>query len=385
MKNYNNYSYDEENIAKKIIEVINESGDPNAVKYLNDERNRKIEEGGEATAGYKDDYISRAAESYIKSFEEPDTDKLFKARETVHADNLKKAYQNAGVSLSRGKEENAKAASNKRRLYLADANKKELDTEEALARLGLGKGVKNRASSGFGESARLSLLSDAAEKLNEIYDSERQENLKLEDDYLNKITEAEKAYSEGMDNVYKDKTDTEIKKDTDNKDLRLSLIKENNALNKDKFNNAFEAFVKTGAVKNEAQAEILGVPVGTTSVEYEKLAFEIAKENTRASEEAFNEAFKMFEGSGVILTQAQAEILGAPVGTQYWPYITGIINANASARSSQASALNAESNYMNAQTNKTSVGIDAIRAENERYKNETDRLRFNYDYGVKGD
>lgn len=369
MSSYKNYSYDEDNIAKKIIEVINESGDPNQVKYLNDERNRKIEEGGEATAVYKDDYVSRAAESYVKSFEEPDTEKLFAARESVHADNLKRAYENAGVKLLHGKEENAKDASNKRRLYLAEANKKELDTEESLARLGLGKGIKRNASSGFGESARAYLLSDAAEKLTEIYDSERQENLKLEDEYIDKISDADNKYADNMDKLYKDKTETEITTDKDNKDLRLSLIKENNDINETDFNNAMDLFIKTGTVETEEQAALLGLPVGTTSLEFEELAFEIAKENTRASEEEFNQAFKVFSGAGVILTEEQADILGAPVGTHYWQYITGIIGAN-------ASALNAESNYIDAQSNKTRVGIDSVKAD-------IDRTALYLKYGVK--
>lgn len=436
VKNVNYYDYDKNDIAKSLQMAMSQNADPTVVKYLNDERKAKIAAGGEALGEYRDDSLTKAADDYVLSYNKTNVDKLHQARRDAQTEGLKQAHQAARSTYADAAASASADYANARRLYLADAAKKQIDTEGSLARLGLGRGINSKATSGFGESARAMLLSDAAEGLRELYTDEQKAKGALASDMQESMSAANEKYLENVDESYRDQASDTLSADKNHSDARLELLAINQkqkdsdrdfeyGKNQDTYNNAFDMFVKTGRVEtpeqaqilglevgattesfkrfeqevlndastremeerkqifNEAfsllgetgrvetpeQAAVLGLPVGTTTLDAEKLAYEISySERKFASEEEqrkFENMYKMFGGVGIVTTPEQAEVLGVKVGTTYWQYITDKIRANASAT--------------NAAANIQGVAVDRIEADNDTYKNKTDRMKVEND------
>ncbi len=381
VKNTNNYTYDPENIAKALQRAMSQNAAPSVVKYLNNARKEKIASGGESTAMYEGDALTKAADEYENRFAKSDVSKLHEARRNSLTEGLKNAHQAAKNIYENGVKASDEDYSEARRLFIADAHKKNLDTEEGLARLGLGMGASNGATSGIGESARVKMLSDAAEGLRKLYADEAKTKNdlsgKLADDYY----KAYEKYSEGIDKTYYDQSQDSLEADKAYTDNKISLLKVNDTRQqsdrdfeyekqtnneKSEFEKAYKAFEATGAVQGQEQADVLGLNVGDTTLEAEKIAFENAYhekqlENDDEKEE-FDNAYALFEAVGIVATQEMADILGIPIGTRYWKYVTDSVKANASSVNASANSSRAAATQQNANTN--------------TYKSETDRMEL---------
>lgn len=70
-----------------------------------------------------------------------------------------------------------------------------------------------------------------------------------------------------------------------------------------------------GTVTNETDAKILGVPVGTSTMDAKKINSSIATDSAARDTAAIDAALKRAEVTGLINNEADAKILGVPVGT----------------------------------------------------------------------
>ena len=437
VKNTNNYTYDPENIAESLKKAMSQNADVSVVKYLNNARKEKIASGGAGTAMYKNDALTKAADEYEKRFEKPDVSKLYEARRANLAEGLKNAHSAAKKAYDASVAAAGDDYSEARRLYVADEYKKGLNVEAGLARVGLGRGNANAATSGVGESARVKMLADSGEGLRKLYKDEADTKQELSNQLSKQYNDAYEKYSDALDKTYADQVQDSLDTDKNYQSNRLENLKLNDTrqesdrdfefeksktFSENEYNKAYKAFEATGVITSEAQAEILGIPkgsesldmakvkreiateerkleldekklvfdqalelfsetgevtseeqadvlglkVGDTTLDAEKLAFDITYSQKKLDNEetatAFENAYSLFEAVGSVTTQAQADVLGIPVGTKYWKYVTDSVRANAAAQ--------------NASSNSVKAGAAAQNANTNTYKSETDRLEL---------
>lgn len=431
----NRYDYDEKNIAASLKKALNDNADVGVVKYLNDAREQKIAHGGADTEMYKGDALSKAAEDYIDTFSKKGIEKVYEARRKAQTENLKQSQFEADKAYDIGSKQIEKSSAEAKRLYLAKNARDKINMEDSLARLGLSRGAERVGDSGYSESARAKLLSDAAEGLRKLYIDEGAAKSELAEKVYKDKQAARDAYAANIDKAYeqqvddenayynmrnnrlaesnrvseserdfdfKQKTDArdfehrketdardfEYKKETDTRDFEYTKEKDLSEAKarelERKVDTAIKTFEATGEIVSEEQANILGLPVGTKTSDMVKLIKEneISKQKADAEVKTmdFENAYTMFEGTGVITSEKQAEILGAPVGTKFWKYITDYIRANASATSASASYLGAEASKTNAFANVQQAATAMKNAATNEYKAQTDRFNAYADY-----
>ena len=413
----NNYDYDERDIAKSLKKAMSNNADIEVVKYLNDARERKIANGGAETAKYADDELSAAAKSYIDSFSKKSSEKIYEAQRKAQAQSLKNAFTEAKRSFESGKNQIETTAAEAKRLYLADSARKKLDLEDSMARLGLSKGEGKKASSGFSESARAMLLSGAAEGLERIYSDEENAKSKLAENIYGKAAEAAERYDKNINESYLNQAASEVSLENNYMNARSDKIAESNRVyenqrdfkaeqersNRDfeyakykderdfdykrentKFENAMKAFETAGEITTQETADALKLPIGTKTADMIKAVRDYEIENRRIdvqnSNEEFERAYIMFADTGEVMTLRQAEILGVPVGTKYWKYVTDVIRANAAATSAGASVMSARAANTNAAANMQRVAIDQQNADTSKYNSITNRFDTLADY-----
>lgn len=401
-KNENYYDYDSANIAKSLQKAMSNNADASVVKYLNDVRKKKIKDGGAEMAQYRDDNLTRAADEYVESFDKTNVEKVNEARREAQKNSLRRAYENIYKNYETAAESIEQSGSEARRNIAAKSQKDRFDTENMLATLGLGRGAYEKSSSGASESARVKLISDAAEKIMQTYKDEQAQTAnaaqtaanaaaKVEEEYMKNNNDAYSQLESDMierdDNFQKnrldmmqlasdnrhDERDFDYKTETDRRDFEYTKQKdeyekesklreeqENKAQRE--FDNAMSTFEMTGVITTSEQSRILGLPIGTKSEFMENLTYQKTVNSAQIANEAqqseFDRNYTMFRDVGSVITSEQARVLGVPVGTKYWQYVESMIRANAAATSAnasvmsaQASQTNAAANYKDAQTN----------------------------------
>lgn len=396
----NYYEYDKNNIAGALKKAINEKADPSAVKYLLDERNKKINTNPEV-AHYKNDALTKAAEEYVNKYTgvENHVQRMYDARRDAAAMELELAGRRGEEVFLSGAEKVKNTFADARKDIYSAYRKNALSNEERLASAGLGRGINKAASSGFGESARLA--KDTAYQ-NSIYESHRDEANAigaLASDYANSVYEADKKYAQSMADI----ADDTITRLDDNRDYLYKMerdrVEDNRNITTDEYENALGKLKLTGKVTDERQAEILGLKVGDTTADYENIVFsndldmlkfefemeQTAFENSLAEKEfeskqhqdLFERAYKLFAAAGSVVSEQMAQVLGVPVGTQYWQYVVAHKNAQNGATSAAASYKNA---VTNAELGYLNYEVDKMNAETNYYNHETDRKKLTGEY-----
>ncbi len=396
----NYYEYDPSDIAKSIKKAINEKADPAAVEYLLNERNKKINTDIGA-AQYKGDAVTKSAEAYINKYTgvSNDAQRMYDAKRDIAAKELielsKQSEQiyNAGVGKVR-----QTYADNRNDLYSA-YRRSSLSNEEGLAAMGLGRGVSNAASSGFGETSRMAQLGAYQNSLYNSYKDEAAAVGALAADFAQSNYDARKTYNSKLAQI----ADESVSRLDDNRDYLYKMerdrVEDNTAITTDTYERALEKLNTIGKVTDEEQARILGLSVGDTTADYESMVFENelemlrfesdeeqrAFENSLAEKEFANEqeqklferAYNLFAGIGRVASEQMAQVLGIPVGTQYWEYVVASKNASSNATSAAASYKNA---VTNAELGYLNYEIDKQNADTNFYEEETNRKKLTGDY-----
>lgn len=371
------YEYDEADIAKSLIKAMQTGAPKDEVRYYLDRRNEKIA-SSPAYAGYANDSVTRQAREYLRAEPEtlyPEVDRLYDARRQRAADALQRAFDSneadyhAGVDSMRRNYDDARAAYAHENLLASRAS------EEALAAQGLSRGAYQAPSSGYGETARLALALDSQNALQSLDADEREASDALSRDFRNKNAQALDTYADVLDNLeseqaaaifaqrnadrdYGLKTDT---LDTQNSqwEREFAYQKQQDAANqayqadRDRRELAYQLFVDTGEVLTEAQAEALGIPVGTRTADFKQavLEAELARRQfeSETQEQRFRQAYDLFASAGSVLNEQMAQILGIPVGTPYWQYVIDLRQADLDSARAQTDALRAQSDALRAQ------------------------------------
>lgn len=317
----NYYEYDSNDIAKSIKRAIGENADPTAVKYLLDERNKKI--GADAAlAEYKNDNITKSAEEYIKKYTGYDNDvqRLYEIKREAAADELALlGKQNEAAYKSQASDIKAAYADKRRDVYSA-YRRGGLANEEALAAMGLGRGASNAVSSGFGETSRMAWQSAEQNALLDLYKGETSDVSALAAQYAQNSYDAQRQYNSTMSKLVDDEAlSLEEKRDYLYK-LERDRVEDNRKL--------LEAQAEERARNDETEIKRLKL-----AAENEQRAFENSLAQRKfegESEKAlFERAYEMFKSAGVVLNDEMAQILKIPVGTKYWEYVIDEKNASA--------------------------------------------------------
>lgn len=356
----NYYEYDKENIAKSIKKAISEKADPSAVSYLLNERNKKISEGGAELLQYKNDSISQEAKAYIDKYKASDVQSIYDVQKDMAAQNLYNASQRAAQNYNSGEGKIASQYSDARKAMYSAYKRSLLSGEEGLAAAGLGRGAGKAASSGFGESSRLAANIAYQNNVYNSYKNQANDLSELSKEYSDSIYNAQDAYNSAIaaanaDKIKNEKDEREYLKDLDkirNEENHYQIEMQEKA-DKEVYDRAIEKFKLRGVVDDDYTAQILGIPVGTTTADYEKILFDnqlnmmkfesseeqrafknslLEREfNTKYEMEEFERAYDLFKGVGSVLNDDMAQILKIPVGTRYWQYVIGAQNAQTSA------------------------------------------------------
>lgn len=381
------YYYDDKDIAATLKRAIAQGASYDEVDRLLNARNRKIDAGGAALAQYKNDDLTREAEAYLASRREHpgvDLEKFQAAREQAAADNLRSAGQSHFRNYSMGvKAAETDAQQREKELYNA-YRRDAIGKEELLANGGLGRGAA-APSSGYGESARTATYLGYQNALAQVREQESRQKADLFAQYMDAMDESQRTYGDKRDAIAKDYADKHI--DQLNAD-REYLLRESehdvsvnqfnqtfDASRKDaadartaaeaaraddaaqaKFDNAMQTFKETGRVTTQAEADILGLPVGTKTMardafeddsthmwstyvrDLEWHAEEMAYKNralnvksssggggsSKVSNQVFENNYELFKAVGEVVTEEMSEVLGLPVGTQYWQYVESV-------------------------------------------------------------
>lgn len=404
--NENYYNYDGGNVAKTLQKAMSNNADASVVKYLNDVRKKKIKDGGESMAMYEDDNLTRAADEYVQSFEKTNLEKLSEARREAQKNSLQRAYENIYNTYSDAEQSIEKSGAEARRMIAAQGEKERFETEDALAKAGLGRGAYQKSTSGFSESARVKLASDAAEKIMQTYKDEQEQKMLAASQASEAVSAAEKEYMQNTDKAYAELEEGVLARDDEFQNRRIKLMelaaqnrqderdfdyeketneynraseekKAENEMSQREFDNAMSTFEMTGVITTQRQAQILGLPVGTKSEFMENLTYQKTKDAAELENEkaktVFDQNYNMFKDVGVVTSEKQAQILGVDIGTKYWQYVEAMMRANAAQTSAGASYLsakasqtNAAANYKDAVTNESNA---QVKAEESRIKN----------------
>ena len=378
------YNYDEKDIASTLKKAMAQGAGYNEVKMLSDARKRKIQTSGGEFAKYNNDYLTQQADAYLASKNpmnyKTNVDHLYSAREKQAADSLRLANKKSKSEYKRGINEVASQYDAARKSLESAYKRNSLINEEQLASNGLGRGGAKNPSSGYGESSRVGMLANYQTNMMNMYANQAADNYKLLENYQTQLDNNKKEYNSEISSIYKDKTDdtiSQIDKDRNyalnsskaDRDYNLKNQEFDNSVENEQYDRqveasqteyekALNAFGKTGVVSDENQARILGVPVGTKTVEreeyestkdlnerkfksdeeqkqYERTHPKVTSTRSKSSSSSssssksteFNNAFKLFESIGYVIDENMAAILGIPVGTEYWKYTGSGIGA----------------------------------------------------------
>lgn len=344
----NYYNYDKDNIALSLTKAMSEYASPEVVQYLLDERNKKIGSNADYFK-YKDDSLTKSAEEYIKRYGGSlgeDIEELYKAQSDIAASNLEKAAIQNREAYYSGIDANNAIFDNARRDMYSAYRRNALNNEEILAAKGLGRGISNNASSGFGESSRM------AQNLtyqNNLYDSYKAQSAaagQIAHQYAENNKAAQDEYNEKMFDI----SSNRIEQENSDRELRLKLDE--------------------GRVSEAQNRTELEIKYQKTLSDIEQRAFEnsLAQRELANDEQKqlFEQAYELFKAAGKVINEQMAAVLGIPVGTMYWQYVVDLKNAN-------TSAANANVKYLNYE-------IDKQNADTKRFEAETDRAELTGDY-----
>jgi len=372
------YYYNENDIAKTLKRAIAQGASYDEVDRLLQARNRKIASGGAETAQYKNDALTQEAEAYLKSrrtHPSVDLEPLRAAREQVAAENLRAAEKQHRLAYNTGLAQVEKDKAAQKKEVLADYKRNTLSGEEGLAASGLGRGV-GAPSSGYGESSRTAAYLNYQNALRTVREAAEQKKTALENEYAKQTSESLRHYGDKRDEIIADHADNSIAQQNADREFLLEESKHDADVNQwnqefdasflaglkeeeadakqSAFKNTLETFKETGVVSNEAEARVLGLPVGTRSLEREEfedeserawsvfdrndawhseeMAYKYTQLQSRGSssgvsQEDFDNNYALFKAVGEVITQEMADALNLPVGTKYWQYVTGMLEA----------------------------------------------------------
>ncbi len=380
------YDYDKNDIAKSIQQAMDDYASPEVVKYLLNERNKKIDLDLQYEK-YRNDNVTKSAEEYIKRYAgtfDEDIDTLNQARGDAAAERLKEASERNLETYQAGILANNQAYEDARKGVYSAYRRSAFGNEEVLAANGLGRGISNAPSSGFGETSRMAQNMAYQNDIYNLYKSQNDAQNALTSEYMQGERDALKEYNDTLSKIADERIEQAKEGHEYRRELDKDRIAEAQLVSKTRtedYSNALDLFKMTGIVQNEEQAQILGVPVGTTTAQEEQRAFEnvLAKkefENEQARD-LFEHAYELFKAAGSVVSEQMAQILGIPVGTKYWEYVIASKNAASSASRAAASSLTAQTN---ADIKWLNYEIDKQNADTKKYEAETDRMKLMGDY-----
>ena len=300
------YSYKQENIADTLIRAMEQGASYDEVDYLLKQRNRKIENGGEAMAQYKNDDLTKDAQAYLeRKITKPrlDLDAFRAAREETAAENLRLADKRSLHDYQSGINAIDRDAQKKRETLYADYRRDTLVGDEALAANGLGK-AHGKPSSGYGETAKTAMYLGYQNALGQIDEKADEQKADLYADYQDRRDADRQTYAAARDAIAKETAQQSIDQFNDDREFLLDESKHN--VENNHWNQEFDYAQKEDAAKRAHDKEMF--------------ALESAENREEAVREAqakrFDNALNAFKATGVINTQEMADALGLPMGTK---------------------------------------------------------------------
>ena len=409
----NYYEYDGNDIAKTLKKAINESADPAAVKYLLNERNNKIDAGGEKYASYKNDALTQRANEYINKYAAGDVNSILDAQRELAVNNLIEAGKRNRSAYNEGIVSNGNAYADARSGIYSAYQRGAASNEERFAAMGLGRGGSKAASSGFGETSRMAANAAYQNNVYNSYKSQAADEAKLSQQYMANQAQAQQDYNDAVAKLGEKQAEYGYQAEKDR-------AEQNRYATENEYEHALEKLKATGRVTDEQQAQVLGLDIGTTTAEYEDMIFSnsmelrkfdsdeeqrafdnsmaVKKFDSESEQNMFERAYELFKSTGKVINESMASVLGIPVGTDYWEYVIAAKNANTnylnytvksrnaatSARKAAASASRAASSAAaaaeNARIKYLNYEVSKQNADTKRYQAETDRMKITGDY-----
>ncbi len=337
----NYYNYDKENIALSLTKAMSEYASPEVVQYLLDERNNKIASDA-SYLKYKDDSLSKAASEYIKKYSGrlgEDIEALYKAKSDIAASNLEKAAMQNLNTYQSGMEANNAIFDNARRDIYSAYRRNAFGNEEILAAKGLGRGISNDASSGFGESSRMAQNIAYQNNVYDSYKSQGEAAGAIAQEYAKNNNAALDEYNKKISDIASER----IAQANADREIRYKLDESRVS----EAQNRTELEIKYQEMISDREQRVFENSLAERKFESEE------------QKQLFTQAYELFKASGKVINEQMAAILGIPVGTMYWQYVVGLKNAN-------TSAANANVNYLNYEVDKQNADTKKFEAETER-------------------
>lgn len=376
------YNYDKNDVAKSIQQAMDDYASPEVVKYLLNERNKKIDLDLQYEK-YRNDSVTKSAKEYIDRYSGTfgeDIDALYQAKNDAAAEKLREASEKNLQTYKAGVLANNQAYEDARKGVYSAYRRSAFGNEEVLAANGLGRGISNAPSSGFGETSRMAQNMAYQNDVYNLYKGQNDAQNALVGEYMKGERDALKEYNDTLSKIADERIEQAKEEREYRRELDKDRIAEAQLVSKSKaedYSNALDLFKMTGIVQNEEQAQILGVPVGIATAQEEQRAFEnILAQKEFENEQArdlFERAYELFKAAGSVVSEQMAQILGIPVGTKYWEYIIASKNASTSASRAASSAVNADLKYLDYE-------IDKQNADTKKYEAETERMKLLGDY-----
>ncbi|MBE7026106.1 MAG: hypothetical protein E7410_00850 [Ruminococcaceae bacterium] len=391
------YDYDKNDVAKSIQQAMDDYASPEVVKYLLNERNKKIDSDLQYEK-YRNDNVTKSAQEYIDRYSGAfgkDIDALYQAKSDAAAQRLAEASEKNLQTYNAGALANNQAYDDARKGVYSAYRRSAFGNEEMLAANGLGRGISNAPSSGYGETSRMAQNMAYQNDVYNLYKGQNDAQNALVSEYMKGEREALGEYNAALTKLADERIEQAKEQREYRRELDKDRIAEAQLVSKSRtqdYSNALDAFKATGVVQNEEQSQILGIPVGMTTAQYklDMLEFE-TKEEQRAFENAitqqkllneqqsdlFERAYELFKSAGSVVSEQMAQILGIPVGTKYWQYVIASKNAASSASNAAASYLTAQTN---ADIKQLDYEIDKQNADTKKYEAETARMKLMGEY-----
>ncbi len=369
------YYYDEKDIAATLKRAIAQGASYEDVERLLKARNRKIDAGGAEMAQYKNDELTQQANDYLANRKTKSTvnlDRFKSAREQVAVENLRAAEEQHKRNYEGGIRSVNADAEDTQRALLGAYRHSTLADEELLAAIGLGKG-NGMPASGYAESTRMETFLEYQNALANARKQTQKQKDELYARYLDAMDQSRSDYNNKKDTIEADYANKTVEQFNADRTYQLNKSAQERQANQwnqtfdaeraDRaadeakaekeavYASALQAFKQTGEITTQAQADILGLPIGTKTVErlgYEaENAFrektysreeewhaqEMALKNrelnirqssasaTKSSNKEFENAFELFKAVGQVITPQMEQALGIPMGTTYWQYV----------------------------------------------------------------
>ena len=345
----NYYNYDKNDIAKSIKQAMDNYAKPEVVAFLLGERNKKIDEN-EGLEQHKNDEITRSANAYINSYygenNKKDIDALYQERRDIAAKNLEAASQKSLDAYKAGISSNNNLFADVRRGIYSAYRRGSLGNEEVLAAGGLGRGISNKVSSGFGESSRMAQNTTYQNNIADSYAAQNKSANEIANQYAQGVIDAQKEYNKEISQIAGER----IQQANDEREYKRAVdadMLKRASFESDEEQRAFENSITMRKLESDEQKEL------------------------------FEQAYKLFAGAGVVTNQYIADILGIPVGTKYWQYVIGQQNASTAYLNYTVNSRNASTAATKAQND---YEIDKINADTKAFEAETDRIELRGEY-----